>query len=258
MMIRISNLFTSTLFFLNLLHVSPFMVHKQTSKPFVIGTTTKSATVRSHDGLVGFVFSHLSSRPSSSSAYNPLHMKLDESDNDTIETSKKTFMNATPKITQVRGLEEFLDLVAELDDRILVIEFYAAWCKSCHKFGAKFRHLANTYADKVDENGDVLERGKVRFAMVEYGANVRLCKSFGIKKLPYVQMYKAPIGKLSEFVCGPKFFDERLKNRLEDYLIKSDEEIAFDRDMEDGQALSANLLDKTQESKTKVNSTSYN
>ena len=124
--------------------------------------------------------------------------------------------------------------------------------------GAKFRQLANTYADKVDENGDVLERGTVRFAMVEYGANVRLCKSFGIKKLPYVQMYKAPLGKLSEFVCGPKFFDERLKDRLEGYLTMSDEEIAFNRDMEDGQALTDNLLENAQESKGKVNSTSYN
>lgn len=246
------------LFFVNLLIVFPFMLHKQTSKPLSIGTTTKSATVSTYNGIAGFVVPHSSSRPSSSSVYNPLQMKLDESDNDAIKTSKKNLMNATPKITQVQGLEEFLDLVAELDDRVLVIEFYAAWCKSCHKFGAKFRHLANTYADKVDENGDVLERGKVRFAMVEYGANVRLCKSFGIKKLPYVQMYKAPIGKLSEFVCGPKFFDERLKYRLEGYLTKSDEEIAFDRDMEDGQALTTNLLEKSHESKAKVNSTNYN
>lgn len=234
------------------------MVHKQTSKPLSIGTTTKSATASTYNGIVGFVVPHSSSRPSSSPVYNPLQMKLDESDNDAIKTSKKNLMNATPKITQVQGLEEFLDLVAELDDRVLVIEFYASWCKSCHKFGAKFRHLANTYADKVDVNGDVLERGTVRFAMVEYGANVRLCKSFGIKKLPYVHMYKAPIGKLSEFVCGPKFFDERLKYRLESYLTKSDEEIAFDRDMEDGQALTTNLLEKSHESKAKVNSTNYN
>ena len=38
----------------------------------------------------------------------------------------------------------------------------------------------------------------------------------------------------------------------------SDEEIAFNRDMEDGQVLTDNLLEKGQDSKSKANSTSYN
>jgi thiol-disulfide isomerase/thioredoxin len=152
-----------------------------------------------------------------------------------------------PKITIVHGLNDFLDFLAESDDRLVVVEYYASWCKSCHKFGLKYKQLANKYADKVDKSGEIIQEGKVRFAQVEYGANVRLCKTMGIKKLPYVQMYKAPLGKISEFVCGPKFFDERLKTRLEGYLNMSDEEIKFNRDMEDGQVLGDSILEKVKE-----------
>lgn len=102
-----------------------------------------------------------------------------------------------PNITTINGLDEFLEFLAESDDRIVVIEFYAAWCKSCHKFGMKYKQLASMYGDKINDADEVVEKGQVRFAQVEYGANVRLCKTFGIKKLPFVQMYKA----VSVLVC---------------------------------------------------------
>ncbi len=101
----------------------------------------------------------------------------------------------------------------------------------------KYKQLARQHGDIMDENGELIKKGNVRFAQVEYGANVRLCKTFGIKKLPYVQMYKPPLGKIAEFVCGPKFFEERLTSRVEKYLSMTDEEIKFDRDMEEGASL---------------------
>jgi thioredoxin 1 len=191
-----------------------------------------------HRGTVTFVpRSHVTCRSSSSnSSNNDVDNQHDRND---IRSSK----NATPKITKIQGLDEFLEFLAESDDRIVVVDFYAAWCKSCHKFGMKFKQLANRYADKVNDDGEILERGKVRFATVEYGANVRLCKTFGIKKLPFVHIYKAPLGKISEFVCGPKYFDEKLKSRVVEYLDMTDDEIKFRMDMEDGQALGVQFLE---------------
>lgn len=102
----------------------------------------------------------------------------------------------------------------------------------------KYKQLAREHGDLIDNDDDsIVQKGNVRFAQVEYGANVRLCKSFGIKKLPYVQMYKAPMGKIADFVCGPKYFEERLTSRLDKYLSMTDEEIKFDSDMEFGQSL---------------------
>ena len=50
-------------------------------------------------------------------------------------------------------------------------------------------------------------------------------------------MYKAPMGKIADFVCGPKYFEERLSSRLDKYLAMTDEEIKFDSDMEYGESL---------------------
>lgn len=58
--------------------------------------------------------------------------------------------------------------------------------------------------DKLDRRGKIVKSGRVRFAEVELKQNLRLCKSLGIKKLPYIHYYKAGIGKIDDYVCLPK------------------------------------------------------
>jgi hypothetical protein len=86
--------------------------------------------------------------------------------------------------------------------------------------------------------------GDVRFSEVEYGKNLALCRSFGIKKLPYIQIYKRGVGKIDEFSCGPKFFETKLVNKLNELLEMSDEEMRFNIDMEEGQALGENMMER--------------
>jgi hypothetical protein len=50
------------------------------------------------------------------------------------------------------------------------------------------------------------------------------------------------LGKISEFVCGPANFDEKVKRRLEENLEMSDDAIKFQRDMEMGQEFSDDVL----------------
>jgi len=165
------------------------------------------------------------------------------------------------KMTTINSLDQFLEFLAE-DERIVVIKYYASWCKSCHKFGVKYNQLAHEHADQIqimddDDNSNsnenenknmdskkeiVVSKGKVRFAQIEYGANMRLCRTFNIKKLPYIQIYKAPVGKLSEFVCGPKFFEERLTSRLDHYLTCNDDQLKFERDLDEGEVLVKDTL----------------
>jgi len=147
----------------------------------------------------------------------------------------------SPKITEINGLDDFLEFVAE-DERLCVVKFYASWCKSCHKFGIKYKKLAMKHADMMDNVSQVSERGEVRFAEVEYGKNSSLCRSLGVRKLPYVMIHKVSVGKIAEFPCGPKYFDERLVNRLNQYLEMSDEELQFEQKMEGGTALGNDIL----------------
>ncbi|KAL3784971.1 hypothetical protein ACHAW5_010423 [Stephanodiscus triporus] len=85
-------------------------------------------------------------------------------------------------------------------------QYYADWCKSCQKFGAKYRQLARDLGDRVDVDGAVLRSGDVRFGEVEYTASARLCKTLKVNKLPTVHVYRAGSGKVVDMTCKPSMF----------------------------------------------------
>lgn len=146
--------------------------------------------------------------------------------------SKAKKHEATAKIDTIVDTNDFLKFISE-DERLCIIKFRAAWCKSCKKFDVKFHHLANEVADKVDESNQIVQEGKVRLADVEFGVSRALIKSLGIKKLPYIHMYKGSKGKLCDFVCGPASF-QVLVNKMNQYLEEGD---TFDNIMEAGSEL---------------------
>ena len=120
--------------------------------------------------------------------------------------------------------------------------FYAAWCKSCQKMGLQFQRIANKLGDVVEEDGTVSRRGDLRFASVEYAANLDMCKSLGIKKLPTVFIYSR--GQLVDnFPCGPKKMPLLLE-KLEHYHGLSSEEIAFEASMKSGEQLGDAVLEQ--------------
>jgi len=169
--------------------------------------------------------------------------------NDDLETDNSnkglSRSGVSSKITEVQKLDDFLGFIAE-DERLCVVKFYASWCKSCHKFGIKYKKLAMKHGDMLDKNNQISDSGEVRFAEVEYGKNTSLCRSLGIRKLPYVIIHKASVGKIAEFSCGPKYFDERLVSRLNRYLGMSDEELQFEQKMEAGDNLGNDILSQLQ------------
>ena len=112
--------------------------------------------------------------------------------------------------------------------------------------------MATKHGDKIDKADKVVEPGIVRFAEVEYGRNTSLCRALGIRKLPYIIIYKASVGKIAEFPCGPKYFDERLVSRLNQYLEMSDEELQFEQKMELGNELGNDILSQLQVDDAKV------
>jgi thioredoxin-like negative regulator of GroEL len=165
-----------------------------------------------------------------------------------VSTHHTTGSDTTPspvdgiaKITSIHNQDDLFNFLAE-DERLCVIKFYAGWCKSCAKFGLKYKQLAHVHGDIVDKSGTVQRNGEVRFAQMEYGENVRLVKSLGIKKLPFVQIYKASTGKIDEFVCGPRDFNEKVVTRVEELLAMSNDEIMFEKNMEDGQSLGDSII----------------
>jgi len=109
-----------------------------------------------------------------------------------------------PNIVKINTHEQYVKFLEE-DDRIAIIKFHANWCKSCQRFGVKYKHLAFEEGDRI--NGEtVYHDGKARFAEVEYSASAKLCKSLKVKRLPTIHMYKKGKGKIVDMTTKPSLF----------------------------------------------------
>jgi len=155
----------------------------------------------------------------------------------------------------IAGLDEYLDFLGgdPDDDRLTVIKFYASWCKSCAKFGLRYKKLALEEGDKV-KNGKLIAPGRVRFAEVEFGANARLCRSFGIKRLPYIHMHKGSAGKVEDFVCGPKKF-QQLVDKVNEYADMSVDDAMLKKELEKGDALGNEVIRELRGEQSATNAT---
>lgn len=155
------------------------------------------------------------------------------------------------KIDSVESIDDFLKFISE-DERLCIVKFRASWCKSCQKFDVHFKKLANEVADKVDPSrpDEIIERGKVKMVDVEYTANKKLCRTLGIKKLPYIHMYKGSKGRVCDFLCNSKTFnvliDKMHENLEEDHQIVdfSFEEEDFFGALEQGSKFMNGTLEK--------------
>ncbi|KAI2502236.1 thioredoxin [Fragilaria crotonensis] len=157
-----------------------------------------------------------------------------------------------PRIEVIHNTKEYLDFIAQ-DDRLCVVKFYASWCKSCQKFGVLYKRLATQCGDLYEttsslsekhhhDQSQLLKRGNVRFAEVEFGANAELCRSLGIKKLPNVHIYKGTeLGRITGFPCGPSKFG-MLEDTLQRFRTMSDDDLKLEKTLEEGGELVDQIL----------------
>jgi hypothetical protein len=123
-----------------------------------------------------------------------------------------------------------------------LFRFHASWCKSCQKFGVMYKKLALDDGDVTDfKTKELVRQGEVRFAEIEFGANARLCRSLGIKRLPNVHIYKGAVGLVTAFPCGPSKFP-LLVEKLESYRAMTDDELSNERKMEEGGVLGDSIV----------------
>ena len=80
----------------------------------------------------------------------------------------------------------FLGVLNEHSDKLVVVDVYARWCGACRALYPKLCKIAAEYPDVV-------------FVKVNFDANKDLCKSLGVKVLPYFKFYRGTEGCVAQF-----------------------------------------------------------
>ena len=96
--------------------------------------------------------------------------------------------SSNDNMIDVNGTEEFLQALKEAGDRLVIVDFYARWCGACRGLFPKLCKIASQ-----EENKDIL------FVKVEFDDNKEMCRSMGVKILPFFHFYKCKEGKVEEF-----------------------------------------------------------
>ncbi|KIZ07166.1 hypothetical protein MNEG_0779 [Monoraphidium neglectum] len=87
------------------------------------------------------------------------------------------------------------------EDQLVIVDFYAPWCGACRALFPKMHKLLQEYPDVV-------------LVKVNFEANRAMCKSLGIKVLPFFHFYHGAQGRVAAFSATVSKL-QRLKDALE-------------------------------------------
>lgn len=116
------------------------------------------------------------------------------------------------------------------DNELLVVKYYASYCKICQRASISFKKIAMDRNDKP-----------VRFARLESSRMpADLLRQLGLTKFPFVQIFRH--GKIvASFSTGPShMFAPKVRNTVDTCLQRSEEEWA-ELEKEFGHEIQANL-----------------
>ena len=94
--------------------------------------------------------------------------------------------DAPPNVKDCDSMDAFLGELRNAGDNLVVVDFYARWCGACRALYPKLCKLAA-------ENPDCV------FLKVEFDDNKDMCRSMGVKVLPFFHMYRGKDGKVASF-----------------------------------------------------------
>ncbi|KAK6124951.1 hypothetical protein DH2020_041296 [Rehmannia glutinosa] len=118
---------------------------------------------------------------------------------------------AGPNMIDIHSTQEFVDALSQAGDRLVIVEFFGAWCASCRalfpKVSVPYRSVIRvTIVECVDvlaAFGMIAEQHQeILFLKVNFDENKPLCRSLNIKVLPYFHFYRGADGLLDSFSCS--------------------------------------------------------
>ncbi|CAM9577944.1 unnamed protein product [Pylaiella littoralis] len=94
-------------------------------------------------------------------------------------------------VTLVKSNTEYDAILRENNNTLVVIKFFAPWCRSCKALDVKYRRMAVKYE-------------KVTFVEIDVHQSPELKKALGVRAVPTVKLHAGSLGQVASFTCGPK------------------------------------------------------
>lgn len=114
------------------------------------------------------------------------------------------FSSRSP-VTTVSTLEDYKSAVVDEPNRLVVVRFYAPWCRACKAVASGFRKLALDHSD-------------VKFVEVPLTkTNAFLHQGLGVPSLPFAHIYHPEAGLVEERSINKKIFGD-FKHVLQTYI----------------------------------------
>ena len=88
-------------------------------------------------------------------------------------------------------------------DQLVVVDFFAPWCRACKAVFPKFKKLC-------------VENPDVRFLAINFDENKGLARGLGVKVLPFFHFYRGSEGRVGAFSASVSKV-AKLREAIEDY-----------------------------------------
>lgn len=99
-----------------------------------------------------------------------------------------------PSVHEVVSLQQYKQVVADEPDKLVVVRFYASWCRACLAVEPLFYRMANSMPDVKFVEVPVLEE------------NANLHQGLGVPALPFGHIYHPKTGLVEELRIAKKEF----------------------------------------------------
>jgi thiol-disulfide isomerase/thioredoxin len=118
--------------------------------------------------------------------------------------------SSRPKIHTVDNIQDYKTVVADEEEQIVVVRFFANWCRSCKATKPHFNKLVNSYSDD-----------SVKFVEVPLTKETAyLQQGLDVPSVPFVHIYHPEAGLVEEMKASKPHFSE-FRKRLNSYVVGS-------------------------------------
>lgn len=107
--------------------------------------------------------------------------------------------NKPSNIVSAFTLEEYKDVLDKYSDKIVVVRFFATWCKACKAIQPPFYRMASLYPNIIFVEVPVTNQ------------NTNLHQGLEVPSLPYGHVYYPKAGLVEELKISKKYFHNLVK-----------------------------------------------